>query len=171
MTSSVKFITQNSSKLLTWTPCMSAKPLGGLRGNLALQDVLCASFSKKSPGQVRSRSHDVIRGDTSGYLSAFLATFSPVARTPMFWPWEGSNYPSRSCNGPYGPKGPKFKQNKTSGRFSSKSCFRPRNLLSLTGAEKLCLIQVRRRPSRLNSWFMGFVRICCSFNKESNRAA
>ena len=32
---------------------------------------------------------------------------------PTFiWPWEGSNYPSRSCNGPNGPKGPKFKQNK-----------------------------------------------------------
>ena len=30
----------------------------------------------------------------------------------LFWPWEKSNYPSRSCNGPHGPKGPKFKQNK-----------------------------------------------------------
>ena len=31
----------------------------------------------------------------------------------LIWPWEGSNYPSRSCNGPNGPKGPKFEQNKT----------------------------------------------------------
>ena len=38
--------------------------------------------------------------------------FSPVVRSPLFWPWEESNYPSRSCNGPNGLKGPKLKQNK-----------------------------------------------------------
>ena len=27
----------------------------------------------------------------------------------MIWPREGSNYPSRSCNGLHGPKEPKFK--------------------------------------------------------------
>ena len=29
-------------------------------------------------------------------------------RPLRFWAWEGSNYPSRSCDGPNGPKGPKF---------------------------------------------------------------
>ena len=40
------------------------------------------------------------------------ATFSQVVRPPLLWPWDGSNYPSRSCNGPDEPKGPKYKQNK-----------------------------------------------------------
>ena len=34
-----------------------------------------------------------------------------VVRPPLFWPWEGSNYPSRSCNCP-NLKLPKFNQNK-----------------------------------------------------------
>ena len=40
--------------------------------------------------------------------SVFLATLFSVVRPP-YLAWEGSNYPSRSCNGPNGPKGSKFK--------------------------------------------------------------
>ena len=43
-----------------------------------------------------------------GLFGYFVTGGSPT----FIWPWEGSNYPSRSCNGPNGPKGPKFKQNK-----------------------------------------------------------
>ena len=43
-----------------------------------------------------------------GLFGYFVTGGSPTS----IWPWEGSNYPSRSCNGPNGPKGPKFKQNK-----------------------------------------------------------
>ena len=32
-----------------------------------------------------------------------------VVRPPLIWPWEGFSYPSQSCNGLRGPKGPKFK--------------------------------------------------------------
>ena len=39
-------------------------------------------------------------------LSAVFLGGSPT----LIWPWQGSNYPSRSCNGPNGPKGPKFKK-------------------------------------------------------------
>ena len=57
------------------------------------------------------------------YASGPLAVFS-VVRPPVVWPWEGSNYPSWSCNGLHGPKGPKLK-NKPSyswpfGCFSSR---------------------------------------------------
>ena len=45
---------------------------------------------------------------TLGLFGYFFA----VVRPPLFWPWEGSNYHSRSCNGPNWPKGPKFTQNK-----------------------------------------------------------
>ena len=30
----------------------------------------------------------------------------------LIWPWEGSYYPSGSCNGCNRPKGPKFKEKK-----------------------------------------------------------
>ena len=46
--------------------------------------------------------------DIFGLFGYFVTGGSPT----FIWPWEGSNYPSRSCNGPNGPKGPKFKQNK-----------------------------------------------------------
>ena len=46
--------------------------------------------------------------DIFGLFGYFVIGGSPT----FIWPWEGSNYPSRSCNGPNGPKGPKFKQNK-----------------------------------------------------------
>ena len=45
-------------------------------------------------------------------ISAYLATFFRVVRPPLLWPWDGSNYPSRSCNGLNGPKRPKFEQNR-----------------------------------------------------------
>ena len=40
-----------------------------------------------------------------------LGYISVVVRPPLFWTWEGLNYPSRSRNGPNGPKGPKLKKN------------------------------------------------------------
>ena len=39
--------------------------------------------------------------------------------------WEGSNYPSRSCNGPNGPKGPKFTQNIFSKIFAKNGFYSP----------------------------------------------
>ena len=30
--------------------------------------------------------------------------FFAVVRPPLFWPWEVSSYPSRSCSDPHGPK-------------------------------------------------------------------
>ena len=44
-------------------------------------------------------------------IPGLLATFFWVVCPSLFWPLEGSNYPSRSCNGPNGPKGPKLKKN------------------------------------------------------------
>ena len=41
----------------------------------------------------------------------------------LFWPWEGSNYPSRSRDGPNGLKGPKFKQNKKVPSLCHRSIF------------------------------------------------
>ena len=46
------------------------------------------------------------QNDPLGLLGYFLWWFAPP---PLFWRWEGSNYPSQSRNGPYGPKGPKVK--------------------------------------------------------------
>ena len=47
---------------------------------------------------------------TISQLSAYFVYFLSVVRPPLFWLWEGSNYPSRPCNGPDGPKGPKLNQ-------------------------------------------------------------
>ena len=44
-----------------------------------------------------------------------FAYFFSGVRPPLFWPWEWSNYPSQSCNGPNGLKGLKFKENKQNG--------------------------------------------------------
>ena len=43
-------------------------------------------------------------------LLAFRLLFLGVSPT-LIWPWEGPNYPSRSCNGRNRPKGPKLKKN------------------------------------------------------------
>ena len=45
------------------------------------------------------------------YYTPGLSTTFLVVRPPLIWPWEGSNYPFRFCNGPHGPKGPKLKTN------------------------------------------------------------
>ena len=48
----------------------------------------------------------------SSYLGLF-GYFFPGGSPTFVLPWEGSNYSSRSFNGPNGPKGLKFKRNKT----------------------------------------------------------
>ena len=57
-------------------------------------------------------------------LLALCLLFS-VVRPPVIWPWEGSNYPSRSCNGLHGPKGPKFKKQKKRHHRRAKGQFAP----------------------------------------------
>ena len=47
------------------------------------------------------------------YLDLF-GYFSPVVCPLLFLLWEGPNYPSRSCDGPDGPKWPKLKKKKPS---------------------------------------------------------
>ena len=45
--------------------------------------------------------NDPVQGQTLGLLAAFFGGLPT-----LIWPWEESNYPSRSCNGLDGPKGP-----------------------------------------------------------------
>ena len=63
-------------------------------------------------------------------LLAFWLFFFSVVRPPVIWPWERSNYPSRSYNGLHGPKGPKFKQ--TNKQTKLDKC-RPPNYAMLSG--------------------------------------
>ena len=46
------------------------------------------------------------------YIRSLWLYFFLDGSPTLFWPWEGPNLPSQSCNGFTGPKGPKFKQNK-----------------------------------------------------------
>ena len=51
-------------------------------------------------------SHHLNLYNTLGLLGCFFV----VVRPPLFWPWERSNCPSRSRNGPIGPKNLNFKK-------------------------------------------------------------
>ena len=80
------------------------------------------------------------------YHSAFWATLSSVVRPPFFWTWEGSNYPCRSCDGPNGPKGTKFKQNKRRALCAAQNC--------RVGVETGALVGQSRpfRPESKSEW-------------------
>ena len=56
----------------------------------------------------------------------FGCFFSAVL-TLVILPWEGSNYPSRSCNGLHGPKGPKFKKKAWADRSGAATYHRRRS--------------------------------------------
>ena len=56
-----------------------------------------------------------------GVSPGLLAVFFLVVRPLVIWPWEGSNYPFRSCNGLHGPKEPKFKKQKQQNNGGSKN--------------------------------------------------
>ena len=60
-----------------------------------------------------------VLGPTVYMYSRPIWLLFPGGSPTFVWPWEESNYPSRSCNGPNGPKGPKLNpsKNKRRGRL------------------------------------------------------